>query len=107
VDDREVFDRRGWDSDVRDSLRGRRERGEKRERKMLDGIAKFRPIRSVPGIDRVEGFEIRDACAFDDADQIQTSVRQRSCAIGKVNQGEHRARRPDLGIVGARGFKSG
>jgi len=98
MDHREVFDRRGRDHNVRDSSSGRRECGEKRERKVLDRIAKFRAVRSVPGIDRVERFKIGNADAFDDSHQIERGVRKRSCAIGKANQGEHRARSPDLGI---------
>jgi len=107
MDHREVFDRPGRDSNARDSLGGRRERGEERERKMLHGVAEFRTVRSVPGINGIERFKLRDAGAFGDAHQIQRGVRKRPDPIGEADQGQHRARSPDFGIRGAGGFQSG
>ena len=41
--------------DARNSLRRRRQRGKERERQVSDSVAKFGPVRPVPGINRVEG----------------------------------------------------
>jgi hypothetical protein len=84
--------------DGRDAFPGRRERGEKREREMADGVAKFGAVRSVPGIDGVEGFQLRDARVFDHADQIQARIGDGSGAVGEADQRKQRARGPDFGI---------
>jgi len=105
--DREVLNRSLRHNNSRRAFRGRRQRREKRERKMAHSISKLRTMGPVPGIDRVERFELRDASPFDDAHQIQTSIGDSSGAVGKADQGEHRARRPDFGIGGARGFQRG
>jgi len=107
MNDGKVAGRFRRDGDVRNSLRGRRERGEKRERKMADGVAEFGTVGSVPGIDGVEGFELGDAGVFDHADQIQSRIANRPSAVGEADQGEQRPRRPDFGIRDTRGFESG
>ena len=74
---------------------------------MPDGIAKLGTVRTVPGIDGIKVFELRDAGTFDHADQVESGVGDGACAIGKANQRKHRARSPDFGVIGAGGFESG
>jgi hypothetical protein len=107
LDDGEVLGRFRRDGDVWDAFRGRRKRGEKRERKMADGVAEFRSVGSVPGIDGVEGFELGYAGVFDHADQIQSRIGESTGTVGEADQGKERARGPDFGIEGARSFESG
>jgi hypothetical protein len=107
MDDGEVLNRCGRNGNARDAFGGRRERGEKRERKMADGVAKFRTVRPVPGIDGVEGFELRDASPVHDSHQTQGSVGKSPCAIGETEQGQYRPRGPDFGIKGAGCFEGG
>ena len=72
---------------------------------MPDGVAKFRAIGPVPGINGVERFERGDWGIFDDADQVKAGVGNRPDTVGKTNQREHRAGRPDLGVIRARSFE--
>lgn len=102
-----VLDSRRRDSDRRHAFRRRRKRGEKSEGKMADGVAEIGAIRSVPGIDGIEGFEFRDAGVFDHAQQIEAGIGDRTCAIGEADQGKHRAGGPDFRIRRAGGFKRG
>jgi hypothetical protein len=107
VDDGEVLRRGRWNLDTRNAFPGRRQRGEKREREMADGVPKFGPVRSVPGIDGVESFQLRDASAFDYAEQIQARIGDGSGAVGEADQRKQRARGPDFGIRRAGSFQSG
>jgi len=107
MDDGEVLGRLRRYGDVRNSFRGRRQCGKKRERKMADGIAEFGTVGSVPGIDGVERFELGDAGAFDHPEQIQSGIGNRPGAVGEASQGQQRPRGPDFGIRGARSFESG
>ena len=68
VNDGEGSNRLGGHCDPRDAFDGRRQRREKREGQMADGLAEVWAVRSVPGIDGVEGFEVRNASAVDDAE---------------------------------------
>jgi hypothetical protein len=99
MDDREVFNRLRWYSDVRNPFRGRRQRREKRERKMAHSISKLRTMGPVPGIDGVERLQLRDARSLYYPHQIQTGIGDGAHTIGKANQGQHRARRPDFGVI--------
>ncbi len=94
-------------NDARNPFGGRRKRGEKREGKTAYGIAKFGAVRSVPGIDGVEGFKLGDAGVFDHAQQIDVGVGQSPGAAGESDQREQRARRPDFRIRRACGFQRG
>ncbi|MCU1338713.1 MAG: hypothetical protein JWO19_4294 [Bryobacterales bacterium] len=107
MNDREVLSGSPRHVDSRDPFGWRGERGEKRERKMAHGVAKFGAVRSVPGIDGIERFQLGDASAFDDAQQIESGVGNRAGAVGETDQGEHRTRGPDFGIGGPGGFESG
>jgi hypothetical protein len=107
MDDREVLDRFRWNGDLRDPFRGRRKCREKGERKMAHSILKLRTMGPIPGIDRIERFKLRNARPFHHTHQIQTSIGDSSRAVGETDQGKHRARRPDFGIGGARGFERG
>ena len=105
MNDREVLDR-GWrNSDVRNPLHGRRQRREERERKMAHSISKLRTMGPVPGINGIERLELGNAGALHDSHKLQTSIGNRACTIGKADQGEHRARRPDFGVRGSGGFE--
>jgi hypothetical protein len=105
MDDREVLSGRRRHRYPRDAFRGRRERGEKRERKMADSVAEFGAVRPVPGVDGIEGFELGHAGVFDHADQIQRSIGNRPGAVREADQRKQRARRPDFGKGGAGGFE--
>jgi hypothetical protein len=107
MDDREVLNRCGWNSNVRNPFGGRRKRWEKREREMPDSVAEFSAVRSVPGIDGVERFQLRDAGPFHHSDQIQASIGKSPGAVGKTYQGEQWARGPDFGVRRARCFEGG
>jgi len=74
---------------------------------MANCVAKFWLCRAVPGIDRVEGVELGDACAFDYAQQVESCIGDGAGAIGEADQREHRARRPNLSVFGARCFEGG
>ena len=105
VDNRKILDRLPWNSDVRNPFRGRRKRGEERERKMAHSVSKLRAMGPVPGIDGVERFELRDAGAFHHAHQIQTGIGDSPRTIREADQRQYRARRPGFGVTCARGFK--
>jgi hypothetical protein len=94
-------------SDVRNPFRWRRQRREKRKWEMAHSIAKLGTIGPVPGIDGVESFELRDPGSFHHSRQIQTRIGDRACTIGKANQRQHRARRPDFGVSRARSLQRG
>ena len=74
---------------------------------MAHSVSKLRTLRPVPGVDGIERFEVRDAGVFHDAHQVQAGIRDSPRAIGEADQGEHRSRRPDFGVIGAGGFESG
>jgi hypothetical protein len=106
MDDREVLSRgvRDWflcNNDVRDPFGRRRKRGEKCKREMADRIAKFGTVRSVPGIDGVECFKLRDAGSFYHAHQIQAGIGNRAGAMGEADEGKQRARGPHFGVIGS------
>ena len=105
MDDRKVLSGRRWHGNVRDSFGGRRQRGEKREWKMPHGVAKFGTIRSIPGMDGVESFELRNPSVFQYSHQIQTRIGNGPGTIGEANQRQHRTRRPDFGVSRARSFE--
>lgn len=105
--DREVFDRRGWNFDARRRMSLQRERGEKRERQMTHGVAKFGAIRAVPGVNRIEGLECGDFCVIDDADQVKAGVGDRADFVGETDQRHGGARDPDFGVIGAGAFEVG
>ena len=86
---------------MRDPFRGRRQRREECERKMPHSLSKLRTMGPVPGINGVERFELRYACPFHDAHQVQAGIGDSAGAIGKTDQGEHRTRSPDFRICGA------
>jgi len=100
-----IFARNLRRPDFRLASEGNRERREKCEGKMRHGLAKFRPIRSIPGINRVERCEQGRVRALDHPDQIEACVRDGARAIGKTDQRERPARRPHFGISGARRFE--
>jgi len=52
---------------------------------MADSIAKFGAVRSVPGIDGIECFELGDAGPFHHAHQIQGSIGNRAGAMGEAD----------------------
>jgi len=106
MDDGEVLSRGRWNGDARDPF-GRRERRKEREGKMADRIAKFGAVRSVPGIDGIESFEFRDPGAVNHTDEFESGIGDGPSTIREADQRQHRTRRPDLGIRGARGFQSG
>lgn len=90
---------------MRDAFGGWRKRREERERQMPNRVAEFGAIRSVPGIDGIELFQFWNAGAVHNADQIESSVGDGAGAIGEADQGEHRARSPDFGVMGAGGLE--
>jgi hypothetical protein len=64
MNDREVLNgciRNGY---ARNSLSGRGECREKRERKMAHSISKLRTMGPIPGIDGIESLQLRDASPF-------------------------------------------
>jgi len=107
MDNREVLSGRRWHGNARRAFRGRRKRGEKRERKMAHSISKLRTMGPVPGIDGVERFQFRDASAFHNSHQIQTSIGKSPGTIGEADQRQHRTRRPDFGVSRAGSFEGG
>jgi len=107
MDHGEILAFNGGNGNARDAVGGRRQRREEREGQMADCIAKLGTVRAVPGIDGVEPFQLRHASAFDDADQIEAGVGDGAGTVGEANQGKHRARSPDFGVIGAGGFESG
>ena len=107
VDYGEIFAWRFRDRDAGDPIGRERQRGEKREGQVTDGIAELGTIGSVPGINRIERFELRDPRAVDDAEEIQTGVGDRASAAGKSDQRQDRARSPDFGVIRTGGLESG
>ena len=104
---REIFRRLNRHGDARDAIRRWRDRGKERERKMAHGIAKFRAVRSVPGIDGIERFQLPNAGVFNHANQIDAGIGDGPRAIGKTDQGKQRARDPDFGVIGSGSFQGG
>jgi hypothetical protein len=102
-----VLDGRGRNCYAGGSFGGRRQGGEERERQVLDGLAKLGPVRSVPGINGVEGLKRRHVGVFYNPYQIQAGIRDRPSAIGKSNQGQNGSWRPDFGVICAGGFERG
>ena len=92
---------------MRDTFHGRRKRGEKRKRKMAHSISKLRTMGPVPGIDRVERFELRDAGPFHHSHQIQAGIGDGACTIGEADQRKHWARHPNFGVSRARSLERG
>jgi hypothetical protein len=107
MNDGEVLDGGLGHGDARRAFRGRRKRGEKRERKMAHSISKLRTMGPVPGIDGVERFQFRDASAFHNSHQIQTSIGKSPGTIGEADQRQHRTRRPDFGVSRAGSLERG
>jgi hypothetical protein len=105
MNDREIFPFGRRNLDPRRS-RGQRLGREKRERQMRDSLAKLRPVRPVPGKNLIKRFERRALC-FRHPNQVEPSVGDGSSLIGKPNQRQSRARRPDFGVIGPRGFERG
>ena len=105
MDDREVLPKSGWNGDAWDAFRGRRQRREKRERKMADSVAEFEAIRSVPGIDGVERFDLWNASPFHHSHKIQGGIGNSPGAVGKTDQGQQRPLRPDFGVNCTSGFE--
>lgn len=105
MDDREILRRRRGNSDVGNPFHGRRKRREKRERKMAERISKLRTMGPVPGIDGVECFKRGDARPFHHSHQIDAGIGDSPGAVREANQGKHRARSPDFGVIGAGGFE--
>jgi hypothetical protein len=103
----EVFARRGRNEDVRDAFGRWWQGGEEREWQVPHCLAKFGPVGSVPGVDRIEGFERRYACAFLDPHQVETRIRDRSRSVGESDQRQNRPRRPDFGVLDAGSFERG
>jgi hypothetical protein len=52
---------------------------------MPDSFAKFGPVRSVPGINRVEAFQFRDARIIHHAQQIEARIGDRPRAIRETD----------------------
>ena len=90
---------------MRNTFCRRRQCREERERKMAHSVSKLRTVRSVPRVNRVERFQLRDASPFHDAHQIQASIGDSPGAIGEADQRQHRTRRPDFGITRPRRFQ--
>src|ERR1700733_15099451 len=95
--------------DARNTFRWRRQRRKESKREMRHGRAEIGAVRSIPGINRIEGFE-RGFCrgpasAVNHAHQIEAGIGDGSGAVRKADQREQRAWRPDLGIVCARVFE--
>jgi hypothetical protein len=102
----EILDVCWGNCNARDAF-GRRQCGEEREGQVTDGGSKFGPIRPVPGIDGVKGFERQYASALDHPDQIQTGVGDGAGAAGETDQRQNGARRPDFGVVRLSSFQGG
>jgi len=107
VNDREVLNGCLGNSDVWNSICGRRQRWEKRERKMANRVTKLRTMGPIPGIDGIEPFELGDASPFHHSHQIQAGVGDSPGAVGKTDQRKHRARRPDFGVTRACSLERG
>src|SRR5579863_263121 len=111
VDHDEVLDRDLRHFDARNSFRRRRQRWKERERQMAHSLAEFRPVRAVPGVNGVEGFERgfdgRQASVLDYAHQVEARVGDGAGAIRKANQRQHCASGPNLGVIRAGSFERG
>jgi len=107
MDHGEILTSSRRDRNARDAFGRRRKCGKECEGQMTDRFAELGAVRTVPGIDGIEVFELRDAGTFDHADQVESGVGDGACAIGKANQRKHRARSPDFGVIDASGFESG
>ena len=107
MDDRKVEGRDRRYSDVGNSLGGRRESREKRERKMTDSFAKFGAVRSVPGIYGIERLQLGHASPLYDAEEVQASIGNGPRPVGETDQRKYRTRSPDFGIRRARGLQRG
>lgn len=105
MDHGEIFQARGGNRDARNGLMRDRQGGEKREGKMPHRVAKFSPVGSIPGINRIELRQLRRRCAFDHPHQVEPGIEDRAGAVGKPDQRQNRARRPDLGVIGPRRFQ--
>jgi hypothetical protein len=53
---------------------GRRQSGKEGERQMPHSLAKLQPVRSVPGVNRVERFQRRNARPFAHSDGVQPGI---------------------------------
>jgi len=107
MNDGEVLLRRLGNRNARNPFRGRRQRWEERERKMAYSIPKLRTMGSVPGINGVECFELRDASPFHHSHQVQAGIGNSARAVGKANQREQGTRRPYLGKSSPGRFQRG
>ena len=107
MDHDEILPGSGRNRNARDAFGGRRKRGKKSKRQMPDRIAELRAVGSVPGIDRIEGFQLRDPRSFHHAEQVQARIGDGARAVGEADQRKDGAGSPDFGVVGARGFQRG
>jgi len=107
MDDREVLSGNRWDCDVGNPFDRRRKRRKKRERKMPDSLTKFGPVRSVPGINRVEAFQLRDASTIHYAQQFEARIGDSPRAIREPYEREHRPRNPHFCVIDAGSFQRG
>lgn len=105
MDHGEIFAPDFGHRDFRFAFKWNGERWKKCERKMRDGGAKFAAVGSVPGINRVEGFEHGNIRAVHHAHQIEAGVRNGASAIRKTYQRKRRTLSPHFGVSGARGFE--
>ena len=105
MDHGEILPGSGRNRNARDAFGGRWKGGEKSERQMPDRIAELRAVGSVPGIDGIESFQLRDPRSFHHAEQVQARIGDGARAVGEAYQGKHGAGRPDLRVIGARGFE--
>ena len=105
MDRGEILDRGRRHGDTRIGEPRNWKRWKERERQVGDGRAKFRPIRSIPGINRIERFERGNSRGFIDADQVEAGVGDGSGPVGKADQGESGTWRPDLSVIGPRLFE--
>ncbi len=102
-----IFHRPRRNVDTRDALSRYGKRREKFERQMSDGVAKLRATRTIPGINRIERLELSHPRVIYDANQVKPRVGNRSSAIRKSQQRQHRSGSPDFRILGPRLFQFG
>ncbi len=72
---------------------------------MFHCIAKSDVTCSVPGINGIEGFEFGQTSVVAYTNEIEAGIGNRASAICKLDERQHRARRPDLGVIGASALK--
>ncbi len=107
MNDSEILRLRRRHFNPRDPAVRNRQRRKERERQMAHRVSKLRPIRPIPGIDRVERFKLRNPRALDHPNQIEPRIRDRPCSICETKQWQHWPRRPDFRVIRARTFELG